>query len=478
MKFKQRMLVVVSLLIIVGFTLTASVSFYLSRQAALDSLVEHEMPLTSDNIYAEVQRDLIKPRTVSSFMGNDTFLEDWILGGEQDPTSVTRYLNEIKQKYGAFTAFMVSDLTRNYYHAEGLLKQVSESDSRDDWYFHLRQIPGDSELNLDPDLANGDELTIFINFKIHTSDGTFLGATGLGLNLASITQTFSDYRERYGNNVYLVTPTGNLLLHDRSTPFSETLFQKIGIQSVVDQVLSQPEGRFSYVKDGTTYLLNTRHIEELNLILCVEAEEGQVDDALFPPLFITLFVCFIVTGVVLILLLKAINHYQQELEGVAWQDPLTGLLNRRAFTERYERIKSSHLRSGKPLALLMIDVDHFKAVNDHGGHALGDKVLQTIAQLLNSNQRPADCLGRWGGEEFILLLPETDLEQARVIAERVRLNLETDGLLATLCPQGVTLSIGVAVEQDVFDLDAHVLAADTALYQAKQDGRNCVRTAE
>ena len=108
---------VVSLLIIIGFTVTASVSFYLSRQSALNTLVEHELPLTSDNIYAEVQRDLIKPRTVSSFMGNDTFLKDWILGGEQDVFAVTRYLNEIKQKYGAFTAFMVSDLTRNYYHA-------------------------------------------------------------------------------------------------------------------------------------------------------------------------------------------------------------------------------------------------------------------------------------------------------------------------------------------------------------------------
>ena len=478
MKFKQRMLVVVSLLIVIGFMLTASVSFYLSRQAALNSLVEHEMPLTSDNIYAEVQRDLIKPRTVSSFMGNDTFLKDWILAGEQDSTSVVRYLSEIKRKYGAFTAFMVSDLTRNYYHAEGLLKEVSENDSRDDWYFHLRQIPGNSELNLDPDLANGDQLTIFINFKIRASDGTFLGATGLGLNLASITQTFSDYRARYGNNVYLVTPTGNLLLHDRSGSVSTSLYQKIGVKSVVEQVLSQPEGRFSYEKDGRTYLLNTRHIEELNLILCVEAEEGQVDEALFPPLFITLFVCFVVTGVVLALLLKAINHYQQELESVAWQDPLTGLLNRRAFTERYERIKSGHLRSGKPLSLLMIDVDHFKTINDRGGHSLGDQVLQHIADLLDDNQRPTDCLGRWGGEEFILLLPDTGLEQAAQIAERIRAKLEEHQLVFQLCQQEVTLSIGVAEQQGLFDLDAHVLAADMALYKAKQDGRNCVRLEE
>ena len=477
MKFKQRMLVVVSLLIIIGFTVTASVSFYLSRQSALNTLVEHELPLTSDNIYAEVQRDLIKPRTVSSFMGNDTFLKDWILGGEQDVFAVTRYLNEIKQKYGAFTAFMVSDLTRNYYHAEGVLKQVSEKDSRDDWYFRVRQMAGDNELNLDPDLANGDELTIFINFKIRTSDGSFLGATGLGLNLANISNILSDYRTRYGNNVFFVTRKGDLLLHDPTLSLSKNLYQEDGMKHIVAEILSAPEGRFSYVRDGKKFLLNTRHIEELDLILCVEVEEEKAAEHLFIPLLITLLICVLVTGVVLVLLLRALNHYQQELESVAWQDPLTGLLNRRAFIERYERYKSSHLRNGKPLSLLMMDIDHFKTINDLSGHASGDKVLQLISDLLTNGLRPSDCLGRWGGEEFLLLLPETDMGQAKMIAERIRQELAGASFTEHSVKKRVTLSIGVAVQQNELDLDSHVQASDMALYQAKSEGRNCVRCA-
>ncbi|MAY40749.1 MULTISPECIES: sensor domain-containing diguanylate cyclase [unclassified Neptuniibacter] len=477
MKFKQQMLVVVSLLIIVGFAVTASVSFYLSRESAVDMLVEHELPLTSDNIYAEVQRDLIKPRTVSSFMGNDTFLKDWILGGEQDIGAVTRYLREVKQKYGAFTAFMVSDLTRNYYHADGLLKQVSEEDLRDEWYFRVRQMRADNELNLDPDMAHGDELTIFINFKIRTSDGSFLGATGLGLNLASIKGILSDYRDRYGNNVYFVTPKGELLLHDRAGALSKNLHQEPGMAGIVEKLLTQEEGRFSYMRDGKTYLLNTRHIEELDLILCVEAEEGLVDKPLLTPVYVTLLVCFIVTGIVLLLLVKALNFYQGELESVAWQDPLTGLLNRRAFTERYERLKRSHSRKGRPLSLLMVDIDYFKLVNDQGGHALGDKVLQAISQLLSRNLRSEDYLGRWGGEEFILLLSETTHNEATEIAERIRKELELDAPVKELYAQGVTLSVGVATQQEVYDLDVHIKAADRALYNAKKEGRNCVRSA-
>ena len=465
---------VVSLLIIVGFLVTASVSFYLSRQSALNTLVEHELPLTSDNIYAEVQRDLIKPRTVSSFMGNDTFLKDWILGGEQDIAAVTRYLKEVKQKYGAFTAFMVSDLTRNYYHAEGILKQVSEQDSRDDWYFRVRQMASDNELNLDPDMANGDELTIFINFKVRTSDGSFLGATGLGLNLANIKTILSDYRARYGNNVFFVTRQGDLLLHDQALPLASNLYKESGMSDVVDDILSAKEGRFSYKREGKTYLLNTRHIEELDLILCVEAEEGKAAEHLFTPLLITLLICALVTGVVLLLLLRALNHYQQELESVAWQDPLTGLLNRRAFADRYQRYQSSHLRSEKPLSLLMMDIDHFKAINDLGGHARGDDVLQSISGVLNQCLRPSDCLGRWGGEEFILLLPETNLDQASRIAERIRKEVEGSAAILDVAEQAVTLSIGVATQREKLDLDLHVQLADTALYEAKNKGRNNV----
>ena len=94
----------VCLLIVAGFLVTASLSFVMSRQSALDSMIEHELPLTSDNIYAEVQRDLILPQTVASFMGNDSFLQDWVEQGEQDLNAVTRYLANVKEKYNEYNS--------------------------------------------------------------------------------------------------------------------------------------------------------------------------------------------------------------------------------------------------------------------------------------------------------------------------------------------------------------------------------------
>lgn len=466
------MLLVVSLLIVIGFAITATVSFVISRQAALEAMVQHELPLTSDNIYAEVQRDLILPRTVSSFMGNDTFLQDWILEGETDIAAVTRYLNGIKQKYGAFTAFMVSEKSRNYYHAGGWLKQVSKTDPRDEWYFRVRLMEEESELNIDPDMANKDALTIFINYKIHGPDGEFIGATGLGLNLESIKSILSEYRERYSNNVYFVTRLGNVLLHDEQHQVAENLSQEPGMKEIVQSILTKPQGSFSYQRHGKTYLLNTRHIEELGLILCVEAEEEKVFDALRPSLIVTAIVCILVTLIVLALLLRVIRHYQAELEGIAWRDPLTSLLNRRAFIDRYAAIRNQHQRNGQPLSLLLVDIDHFKEINDRYGHNAGDRVLKGISEILTEAVRPSDLVTRWGGDEFLLLLSGTDSDNAREIAERIRTRISLEPDLAAISEQRLTVSIGVAEQRDNFDLDRHVQEADSGLYRAKKAGRD------
>lgn len=469
------MLLVVSVLIIIGFAATAAVSFYISRQAALDVVIQQELPLTSDNIYAEVQRDLILPRTVSSFMGNDTFLQDWILDGETDIAAITRYLKGIKEKYGAFTAFMVSEKSRNYYHAGGWLKQVSKTDPRDEWYFRVRLMDEESELNIDPDMANQDALTIFINYKIYAPDGSYIGATGLGLNLESIKEILSEYRERYSNNVYFVTRRGNVLLHDVQHKVAKNLHQEPGMADIVQTILSEAQGSFSYTREGKTYLLNTRRIDELGLILCVEAEQEKVFVALRPSLIVTGIVCVIVTLIVLGLLLKVIKHYQSELEGIAWRDPLTSLLNRRAFAERYEGIRNKHQRSGGPLSLLIVDIDHFKEINDQHGHHTGDQVLKEIATILNDVIRPSDLVARWGGDEFLLLLSDTDMANAQLIAERIRNRIICSPELKSVTDKGLTASIGVAEQRSGYNLDLHVQQADAGLYRAKKEGRNSVQ---
>ena len=167
------------------------------------------------------------------------------------------------------------------------------------------------------------------------------------------------------------------------------------------------------------------------------------------------------------------------LEQLAQTDPLTQLLNRRALTERITAEMERALRYDSTLALLMIDLDHFKKVNDTYGHLVGDDVLRDVGQLLSDTIRGSDIVARYGGEEFLVLLPETDDDGSEKFANRIREAVE-EHLFARESlaePLRLTASIGVAVYpaariESVEDLFAR---ADAALYRAKADGRNRVR---
>ncbi|HEX9162527.1 MAG TPA: GGDEF domain-containing protein [Thermoanaerobaculia bacterium] len=167
------------------------------------------------------------------------------------------------------------------------------------------------------------------------------------------------------------------------------------------------------------------------------------------------------------------------LSEVSARDSLTGLYNRWYVIEKIESEINRSLRHGSPMALLMLDIDHFKNVNDTYGHTAGDHVLQVVARLLKESCRVYDVPGRYGGEEFCLLLPETALGSTPNVAERIRHRLETTPMDVTGNPIAITASIGIAgIDADSTDpiLSPSTLIdrADRALYSAKNHGRNRV----
>lgn len=184
----------------------------------------------------------------------------------------------------------------------------------------------------------------------------------------------------------------------------------------------------------------------------------------------------------LIYVLSAQNYLRRKalesaLEQASNTDPLTGLSNRRHFMPALESeyIRASRLRH--PLAVLMVDIDHFKQINDRHGHATGDTAIRALAQVCREGSREIDWVARLGGEEFALLLPGSELTQAVTVAERIRRLAEGRELLSEGGePLRFTVSIGVAaLGPDVSDGEALLARADAALYQAKQGGRNQVR---
>ncbi len=168
---------------------------------------------------------------------------------------------------------------------------------------------------------------------------------------------------------------------------------------------------------------------------------------------------------------------QDEMRQLAETDPLTGLFNRRAFRERLDRELDRAARANTVVSCLMLDIDHFKMLNDSFGHELGDRVLTQLADVLRREQRSIDVLARLGGEEFVVLLPETGIRGARIYAERILRKINGALLGSTEHPSQVTVSIGIATFPDerVTDPDSLLRLADVNLLRAKADGRNRYR---
>ncbi|WP_263146514.1 GGDEF domain-containing protein [Pseudomonas sp. RIT-PI-AD] len=170
------------------------------------------------------------------------------------------------------------------------------------------------------------------------------------------------------------------------------------------------------------------------------------------------------------------NRILLDTEQNANVDTLTGLFNRRWLEHIYERESTRCGYNNEPLCMLMMDVDHFKVYNDQHGHLAGDYALCLVAHTLRNQLRPKDSMSRYGGEEFVILLPEIALEEARGIGERLRQSLEQIPSFYSpvgMLP-GVTVSIGLGEMHPGDSLQCLIARADSALYQAKQQGRNCL----
>jgi len=476
--YSQRSLVLTLVALLgAGFLATSFLSYYASRASIRDNIVNTELPLTSDTVYSEIQKDLVRPILISSMMARDTFMRDWVVNGEKDSDQMTRYLNEVMTHYGAYTAFFVSNTSLTYYHAKGVLKQVKATEPRDAWYFRVRDMKDPYEINVDPDLANKDDLTFFINYKVYDYNDRFIGAAGVGLTVDAVIKLIDKYQQRYQRSVYFVDNFGRLVLTGaEGGPQGARIGQKLGeLDSMKDLVsrLPQPHsGSYEYSVQGQGHFLNVRFIPELNWYLFVDKREDSALGEIRQSLYLNLLICLLVTLTVLALLNRVIKCYQDKIQAQAILDSLTELPNRRGFDLLAAQAMHEARREPKPLTALLLDLDHFKALNDTYGHLAGDQVLIGFARDLKSCLRHSDIVCRWGGEEFIVLLKDTDGKTGLMIAEKIRQHVEQQRYAYNDKALQLTVSIGLTTLQPDDTLHSLLSRADHAMYRAKQTGRN------
>ena len=203
------------------------------------------------------------------------------------------------------------------------------------------------------------------------------------------------------------------------------------------------------------------------------------DAAIMAQVWVAAFAAELViyaVGTVFIIVMLVSERTVSAHKTAASIDPLTGLLNRRGFSEATSRMIEREAKAGRPITVMIFDIDHFKSVNDRFGHAAGDDVLKVFSNIVVASLRMSDLVGRVGGEEFAALLPCT-IEEALLAAERVREAFETSGVAIDDAPLETTGSSGVAGGPANTELEVLMASADTALYQAKRSGRNRVEAA-
>lgn len=205
----------------------------------------------------------------------------------------------------------------------------------------------------------------------------------------------------------------------------------------------------------------------------IQTVNNQIN-ALFNEIFIALFVITFVFIGYLFMLVKAFNQHLRIVKKLSRTDPLTNIRNRRSFFELAEQILTIAKRTKQPLSLLMIDIDLFKGINDTYGHIIGDEILLSLVSSIKQNIRESDVFARFGGKEFIVLLPDTNITGAIELAEKIRFFAETHPYSDEKISVSFTISIGVSEYGNENLMREFIHKADTALYTAKNKGRNQV----
>lgn len=472
---RKTLLLLLSLLLSAGFFTTTLFGYFVSKQEIRSAIIGQDLPLTASNIYSEIQKDLVRPVLISSTMAHDTFLRDWVLNGEKTENEMARYLAEVKQRHGAFSSFFVSDKSGNYYTGDGIIKQVSQAEPRDAWYHRVRDMKEDYEINVDPDFANHDALTIFINYRVFDFSGKYMGATGIGLTVDAVRELIGNYQQRFQRTIYFADQQGKLVFFGASqTAQQPDLREREGLGPLLKQILQDRSGSYQFTENGDNHILNVNYLPELKWYLFVEQNEDVALVDVRKSLYTNLAISFVVTLIVILLTHLTLGRYQSKIEEMASTDKLTGLLNRHAFSILIDKLVAAYRRNPKPVSLLLADIDHFKQINDRYGHRTGDQVLVSIAQLLKGGLREADFAVRWGGEEFLIVLPDCSREQGEAVAEKLRRAIEAASPCETDHSIKVTISIGVSEFNGTESPEQTVNRADMALYKAKQGGRNRV----
>ena len=470
-RLSAKLLIISSVATVIGFSAICA-SVMLDMRRGEEALARQTLENLASGIDADINRNVelfdLSLRAVASGM---------VMPEVQDLSKSIRQLILFDHAATAnhFGAIQVFDAEGQLTVDASTLNPAPENRA-DEEFFQVHRVHPELGLFISRPMLHQGAYAIVLSRRITGADGRFLGVVAGSIRFSYFHELFGRLQLDPDDIITVLRRDGTVIMR---TPFDlDVIGKSIRNAPGIDRVLSEPAGSYSRpsVVDGITRLFIWRNSTSQLVV-----QVGKTWTAIFSLWrteatrigAIMLLLILFVLGVTLFLAREIGRRAQAEekLEELATTDALTGLKNRRKFDDAIDREWRRATRQKLPLALMMIDADHFKSYNDSFGHQAGDQVLIGIAICISDSVRRAgDCAARYGGEEFAVLLPGLSPVEALGMAETIRLKVQQWSDQPTV----TTVSVGVASLTPTATMEWHELlkAADTALYAAKANGRN------
>jgi diguanylate cyclase (GGDEF)-like protein len=462
--------------IAVIFFVTIATAIVTSYFTLKDVINKHNTQVQSaiTPLFSLVASEILRPLNVANFMANNHFIIDYANQEKIEKNYLASYLEKIAKSYH-MVAFIALEKHNLMLDSNGRESMLNSNEA--EWYSRLKELPGEQFT----DIGNSEDPHLYFDNKIRNINGEFIGFTGVAIDLNYFSSKFQEYSDRFGFELFfvdsnnIITLSSNKILESKShhrqnlmtrlndLPWHQSLLNvnDTDINLSADLIYTTDEG----------LLISQMPIKELNWRMFIVSPPADQQSEYW-EIFIGRFLLFFIVAMLFyMMLLYSINYFKSRLIKQAETDHLTQLPNRSHIHWRFNHI----VKTNKNLCLVLADIDNFKNINDTYGHLVGDDVLRIIAEQLSQTIRKVDVVGRWGGEEFVMLLPETTAKQAHIIVERIRKNIADMSFPISTTDSSFTTTISFGIcELPVKNktINDYIESADKALYQAKINGRN------
>lgn len=452
------------------FAIALSAIITLSKSVEIQSLQEQKSLTPALSL---VVQEIMKPLYVAETITKVSPLKNWLNDSSTKPEQIHNKLTELSQEFD-MDFFVASEKTRLQYNSDGSKQELIEG--KVEWYFRDKQ----SEEKIIGALGNRQDIRIYYDIKVFAENGEFLGFIGVSRRLKSFLESFNQFKKKFGYDFVIADHKDNIVLSSDESLVADgkrimslhqmSWFNAMGTEFNTDAKLNS----LLVNVNGSDYLIAEADLEALNWQLFIVNPLEARQMAATKQFIILAVYIFVLLTIVAFVTRFTISYFQSEFAKKYQKDPLTQLPNRAQLNWRFDQVAKSE----QCISVVIVDIDHFKAINDNYGHASGDLVLQHLASILSAQVRHEDVVARWGGEEFVLMLAGTKLERATQIAEKARLAIAQAIIDINGHKHSVTASFGVATSNaPVHRLNSLIARADKALYEAKDAGRNKVRLA-